>query len=32
MQAFTGHAKTTPLSLMLKGNVPVNALLDYIKA
>jgi hypothetical protein len=32
MQVFTGHAKTTPLSLMLKENVPVNAPLDSIKA
>jgi hypothetical protein len=32
MQVFTGHAETTPLALMLKGNVPVNAPLDFIKA
>jgi hypothetical protein len=32
MQVFTGHAETTPLSLMLKDNVPVNAPLDFIKA
>jgi uncharacterized protein YjcR len=32
MQVFTGHAETTPLALMLKDNVPVNAPLDYIKA
>jgi hypothetical protein len=32
MQVFTGHAETSPLALMLKGNVPVNAPLDFIKA
>jgi hypothetical protein len=32
MQVFTGHAEATPLALMLKGNVPVNAPLDFIKA
>jgi hypothetical protein len=32
MQFFTGHAETTPLALMLKDNVPVNAPLDCIKA
>jgi transposase InsO family protein len=32
MQVFTGHAKTTPLALMLKNNVPFNAPLDFIKA
>jgi hypothetical protein len=32
MQVFTGHAKTTPLALMLMDNVPVNAPLDFIKA
>jgi hypothetical protein len=32
MQDFTGHAETTPLALMLKENVPVNAPLDFIKA
>jgi hypothetical protein len=32
MQAFTGHAKTTPLALMLKENAPINAPLDFIKA
>jgi hypothetical protein len=32
MQVFTGHAETTPLAVMLKDNVPVNAPLDYIKA
>jgi hypothetical protein len=32
MQVFTGHAETTPLSLMLKVNVPMNAPLDFIKA
>jgi hypothetical protein len=31
MQVFSGH-ETTPLSLMLKDNVPVNAPLDFIKA
>jgi hypothetical protein len=31
MQVFTGHAETTPLSLMLKDNVPVNAPLGFIK-
>jgi hypothetical protein len=25
MQVFTGHAEATPLALMLKDNVPVNA-------
>jgi hypothetical protein len=28
MQVFTGHAETTPLALMLKDKVPVNAPLD----
>jgi hypothetical protein len=32
MKVFTGHAETTPLALMLKDNVPVNAPLDFIKA
>jgi hypothetical protein len=32
MQVFTGHAETTPLALIVKDNVPVNALLDFIKA
>jgi hypothetical protein len=32
VQVFTGHAETTPLELMLKDNVPVNATLDLIKA
>jgi hypothetical protein len=32
MQVFTGHVKTTPLALMLKDNVPVNAPLDLTKA
>jgi hypothetical protein len=32
MQVYTGHAETTPLALMLKDNVPVNAPLDFIKA
>jgi hypothetical protein len=32
MQVFTGHAETTPLALMLKDKVPVNAPLIYIKA
>jgi hypothetical protein len=31
MLVFTGHAETTPLALMLKDNVPVNAPLDFIK-
>jgi hypothetical protein len=31
MQVFTGHAETTPLALMLKDNVPVNAPLNFIK-
>jgi hypothetical protein len=31
MQVFTVHAETTPLALMLKDNVPVNAPLDFIK-
>jgi hypothetical protein len=32
MQVFTGHAETTPLALMLKDKVPVNAPLNFIKA
>jgi hypothetical protein len=32
MQVFTGHAETTPLALMLKDNVLVNAPLNFIKA
>jgi hypothetical protein len=28
MQVFTEHAETTPLALMLKDNVPVEAPLD----
>jgi hypothetical protein len=32
MQVFIGHAETTPLALMLKGNVPVNAPLDFFKS
>jgi hypothetical protein len=32
MQVFTGHAETTPLALMLKNNMPVNAPLDFIEA
>jgi hypothetical protein len=32
MQVFTEHADTTPLALMLKDNVPINAPLDFIKA
>jgi hypothetical protein len=32
MLVFTGNAETTPLALMLKGNMPVNAPLDFIKA
>jgi hypothetical protein len=31
MQVFTGHAEITQLELMLKGNGPVNAPLDFIK-
>jgi hypothetical protein len=31
MQVFTGHAETTPLALMSKHKVPVNAPLDFIK-
>jgi hypothetical protein len=32
LQDFTGHAETTPLALMLKDNVPVNAPLEFIIA
>jgi Integrase zinc binding domain len=32
MHVSTGHAETTPLALMLKDNVPVNAPMDFIKA
>jgi Integrase core domain len=32
MQVFTGNAKTTPLALVLKDDVPVSAPLDFIKA
>jgi hypothetical protein len=32
MQVFTRHAETTPIALMLKDNLPVNAPLDFIKA
>jgi hypothetical protein len=32
MQVFTGHAEITPLALMLKDNVPVNAALNFIVA
>jgi hypothetical protein len=32
MQVCTGHAETTPLALVLKDSVPVNAPLDFIKA
>jgi hypothetical protein len=32
MQVFSGQTETTPLALMLKDNVPVNAPLDFIKA
>jgi ribosomal protein S17 len=32
MQVFTGHAEASPLALMLKDNVPVNAPLNFIKA
>jgi hypothetical protein len=31
MQVITGDAESTPLALMLKDNVPVNAPLDFIK-
>jgi hypothetical protein len=32
MQVFTVHAETTPLALMLKNNVPVDARLGFINA
>jgi hypothetical protein len=32
MQVFTKHAETTPLTMMLKDIVPVNAPLEFIKA
>jgi hypothetical protein len=32
MKVCSGHAKTTPLALMLKNNAPVKAPLDFIKA
>jgi hypothetical protein len=32
IRVFTGHAETTPLALMMKDNVPVNAPLDFVKA
>jgi hypothetical protein len=32
MQVFTGHKETTPLRLVLKKNVPVNALFDSVNA
>jgi Integrase core domain len=32
MHVFTRQAETTPLALMLKDNVPVNAPLDFVKA
>jgi hypothetical protein len=32
MQVLTGHAKTTPLALLLMGNVLVNEPLEYIEA
>jgi hypothetical protein len=32
MQVFTGHAENTPLALMLKDNVPVNAPLEFMNA
>jgi hypothetical protein len=32
MQVVTGHTETTPLALMLKNNVPVNAPLYFTKA
>jgi hypothetical protein len=28
---YSGHAKTTPLALMIEDNVPVNEYLDFIK-
>jgi hypothetical protein len=31
MQVVTGYAVKSPLELMLKDNVPVNAPLDFIK-
>jgi hypothetical protein len=31
MKVFTGHAEPTPLALMLKDKMPVNAPLDFIK-
>jgi hypothetical protein len=32
MQVLSRHVDTTPLALMLKDNVPVNAPVDFIKA
>jgi hypothetical protein len=32
MQVFTRHAEITPLALLLKNNVPVNAPMNFIKA
>jgi hypothetical protein len=32
IQFFTGHVETTPLALMLKDKVPVNAPLHFVKA
>jgi hypothetical protein len=32
IQVCTGHAESTPLALMLKNNVPVNAPLEFVKA
>jgi hypothetical protein len=32
MQIFTGHARTTPLALMLKDIVPINMPLGFVKA
>jgi uncharacterized protein YueI len=32
MKVFTRHAEFTPLALMLKDNVPVNAPPDFIEA
>jgi ribosomal protein S17 len=32
MQVITGDVETTPLALMLKGNVPVDDPLDFVKA
>jgi hypothetical protein len=32
MLVYTGHAENTPLAVKLKDNVPVNSILDFIKA